>query len=178
QTPEIGGPGRGQVEGSYSERAAWESISNGTAQIRANAGRTDVYTWELLRTSDSQLRLLFKHPLSRDPHVVVVTERHADQILQLRLPKHLRPLLIAQRILVCAGYRRLVCAAVNHRCRELRTHIIWSHGATGYQDEQRCRAGQCDWCCSFERGGVHARPPSTSGVTLGSPRGACVESIV
>src|SRR5580704_17519010 len=92
--------------------------------------------------------------------------------------EHLRPFLVAQRILVCAGYGRLVRTAVNRGRRDLRTKVIWSQSATGHQDEQRSRAGQCDWWCSFQRGGVHARPPCTSGVTLGSPRGACVESIV
>jgi hypothetical protein len=58
QASKIGTPGRGEVEGSKSDRAAWQSVRNGSAKISANPGRTDVYIWELLRSSDSQLRLL------------------------------------------------------------------------------------------------------------------------
>ena len=42
------------------------------------------------------LRLLLENALRRDAHVVVVGERLADQILQLRLAIDLRPLFIAE----------------------------------------------------------------------------------
>src|SRR5579859_5104948 len=92
--------------------------------------------------------------------------------------EHLRPFQVADGFFTCAGYRRLVGTAVNLRCSDRRTNIIWSYSATGHQNEQRAHGGQPDCWRKLERGAVHARPPSTSGVSSGTTSCTCVESIV
>jgi hypothetical protein len=75
--------------------------------------------------------------LSGEAHVVVVFECRTDQILQLGFMENLCPFLVAERVLIWTGRRGFIRTAINRGGNDLRTHIFWSHPATGHEEKQR-----------------------------------------
>jgi hypothetical protein len=112
----------------------------GIALPRAGAG--DVYSGQLVRARQPDLGLRLEDTRRRDPHVIILLERRANQFLQLLILENFPPLLFAERLRGGAG--RFLCRQPAERGRGVgvRPLVIWSDRAAGEKDTERAHANQ------------------------------------
>ena len=140
------------------ERAQAAELRRRITLRRITAGAVE--RRELLRARDTELRLRFHDALRGNADIVVLLERCADQLLQLRIAKNLPPLLVADRkrgggcavrlagersavqiMRLFAGLRVAVGlrAAVNRRCINGRALVFGTDGAACQQKAGRAK---------------------------------------
>ena len=72
----------------------WNRTRRRIMQIRAAAG--DTHVRKLIRARDAHLRLRFQNAGCSDTHIVMLLERGANQLLQLRVLENIPPFLLAE----------------------------------------------------------------------------------
>ncbi len=81
----------------------------------------------------------------RDAEIVIVAERFANQFLQFRLVKYLRPLLIAQRALGITDDGGVIGAAEGRRRWIRGLLVLGANRAAGRRRQQRQGERDRDW---------------------------------